>query len=69
MRIWREAQNRLGFVLETTLQLLLLHFLHCPCSGYFGHLFMNKENATRVLLTTDETTEMRAGHALSEQHE
>jgi hypothetical protein len=65
MRIWRETQNRLGFVLETTLQFLLLRFLHCPCAGYFGHPFMNKENATCVLITTGYTTEMRAGHTLS----
>ena len=43
MRIWREAQNRLGFVLETTLQLLLLRFLHCPCPGSFGHQLVNQE--------------------------
>jgi hypothetical protein len=43
MRMWREAQKRLGFVLVITLQLLLMHFLHCPCVGYFGHRLLNKE--------------------------
>jgi hypothetical protein len=48
MRIWREAQNRLGFVLETTLQLLLLCFLHCPCAGSFGHLSHEKVLEQRI---------------------